>query len=68
MDISMDIDGKSMDMDMDMDGKFHIHGKLGYFDVWFSAEYWHIGYVYTKFLADRILKTVVCHGCIVAKR
>jgi len=34
MDISMDIQGKSvdmdMDMDMDMDGKFHIHGKPGY--------------------------------------
>jgi len=27
MDISMDIQGKSVYMDMDMDGKFHIHGK-----------------------------------------
>jgi len=26
MDISMDIQAKSVDMDMDMDGKFHIHG------------------------------------------
>jgi len=31
MDISMDIHGKSVDMDMDVDGKFHIHGKPGYF-------------------------------------
>jgi len=31
MDISMDIQAKSvdMDMDMDMDGKFHIHGNPG---------------------------------------
>ena len=27
----MDIHGKSVDMDMDMDGKYHIHGKPGYF-------------------------------------
>jgi len=31
MDISMDIHGKSVDMDMDVDGKFHIHGKPGYY-------------------------------------
>ena len=27
MDISIYINGKSVDMNMDMDGKFHIHGK-----------------------------------------
>jgi len=31
MDISMDIHGKSVDMNMDMDGKFHIHGKPGFY-------------------------------------
>jgi len=29
MDISMDIQRKSVDMDMDVDGKFHIHGNPG---------------------------------------
>jgi len=33
MDISMDIQGKSVDMDMDMDRKFHIHGKPGFFSL-----------------------------------
>jgi len=30
MDISMDIQAKSVDRDMDMDGKFHIHGNPEY--------------------------------------
>jgi len=30
MDISMDINGKSVDIDMNMDGKFYIHGMPEY--------------------------------------
>jgi len=37
MDISMDIQAKSVDMDMDMDGRFHIQGNPGFFPALYST-------------------------------
>jgi len=53
MDISMDIQGKSVDMDMNMDGKFHIRGKPGH-----SADNLCVTIGRMNILADAQLKNI----------